>query len=727
MKKKIYRLLALVLVLSALLSTLTTAANPDDYIIPDDWSHDALVFAVENDILRGNEDGDLLPYNHITRAEMSAVLVRLLQATEEGDISAFEDVPDNAWYYKELAIAYAAGIFGGTSPSKMSPNAKITREQAVVVLCRAFGIVSANRDAYQSFTDGAQVSDYARDSVSAMKEYGILGGYNDGSFRPRANISRAEVAQLLYKIIDVIADSPEDLPTEGWVLYRGTEPLPDDLTLDGTLILGPSSPTELMPRGWSISGNLVIRTGADTEADLRFIEAGGLVVAPQSGIIQSGFENVCLWGGGSTYTGDVSRLTVMGGNHIFKGGSEILDIRGGNLVHTGPTTEVSVPKNATLSLRGDCETVALASGAAMYLYGDCKDVTMSDNAKMSLFGNGGNITMSGNTVMTVNGSCKNVTMAGGAKLTVNGACGDVTMSDRTTLILNGDGGHIVINGSDAHVTVNGTALSITVNGEDSVIDGKGRVKELIVDGRNTQNTLAYDTLTDLWAVKQAEYDNALKTVQTMRVPCPAEKNTALYETQSLTGWICDIPKGTVVYNEWHPAGNVFYVSLADGRKGWVHRWDFYIPDDVVTTDGTLDYSEMTKEGFVDKMGYDSKTDYLVWVSRYTQKVIVYKGSKGNWDVIKTFPCSSGENNTPTPEGIFEIYNHTWRWYFDYYYVDDVSIFNGGHAFHTILMSYNGGVYDDRVGIPLSHGCVRMLPDDCNYIYNLPSGTRVVIY
>ena len=213
--------------------------------------------------------------------------------------------------------------------------------------------------------------------------------------------------------------------------------------------------------------------------------------------------------------------------------------------------------------------------------------------------------------------------------------------------------------------------------------------------------------------------------------CDVLRDTFLCRNRDLTGYMVKLPKGAVVYNEWHPAGDVFYVSYTDENgktwKGWTDRWACYIPDDTITTDGTLDYSDAVKEGFVDLMGYDSKTEYMIWVSRYTQKVIVFQGSKGNWRVIETFQCSSGENNTPTPEGIYEIYSRTGRWNFDYYYVDDVSIFSGGHAFHSILMNYNGTVNDGRVGIPLSHGCIRMLPDDCLYIYNLPMGTRVVVY
>ena len=660
MKKRFPRLLALLVAVSTLLSLAVSAADPDEYDIPDDWSHDALVFAVENDVLRGDENQNLNPQNKITRAEMAAVLVRLLGATQTGSLSAFTDVDPTAWYCAELGTAYACGIFGGVSETQMMPGAPITREQAVVVLCRAFGIVSDDREAYTEFSDAASVSAYARDSVSAMRTLGLANGYEDGSFRPLAYITRAEIAQLLYNILDCIADSPEELPESGTVLYRGTQALPAELKLDGTLILGQAMPAKFTPEDWSVNGTLVVRTGKGTNADLTNVKAAELVCAPLSGSVQATADKVRLWGVSSQFVGNAKELTVCGGTHSFAGTSDALTLRAGSLAHVG----------------------------------DTGDIVMSDGTTLQLYGNGGSITLRGGTI----------------------------------LLLHGNAGNIAANGRNVHLTIDGSVGDIDLPEPYATVDGAGRAKTITIHQDHCTVTLACDTLRDLWYESyQKEHDAALDTVKTMRVACDVTRDTQIYRYQNLTGYIRDLPKGTVVYNEWHPAGDVFYVSLEDGTKGWVPRWDCYIPDDTITTDGELDYSKPTKEGFVDLMNYDSKTDYLVWVSRYTQKVIVFTGKQGDWELIKTFPCSSGANNTPTPEGIFEIYDRTWRWNFNYYYVNNVSIFNGGHAFHSILIGYNGAVYDDRVGIPLSHGCIRMLPDDCKYIYGLPMGTRVIIY
>lgn len=641
MKERLFRFLALALVLS-LLSLGAAAANPDEYDIPDGWSHDALVFAVENDILRGDQHQNLNPQKNITRAEMAAVLVRLLGASGEGNLSVFPDVDSDAWYYAELSAACAAGIFSG-SDGKMLPNSPITREQAAVVLCRAFGIVSDKRSAYTAFSDSKKISAYARDSVSALYEQELMRGYEDGSLRPQAAITRAEIAQLLYNIIDCIADTPEEIPAGGTVLYRGKQALPDELKLDGTLILAQAAPTDFAPTGWEISEALVVRTGKATNADLTKVSVRKLVCAPLGGTVSGAADHVFLWGISSSYTGSAKQLTISGGEHTFTGSSETLEVRAGSLTHQG--------------------------------------------------------------------SAKAVTMDGG-----------------TSLVLNGGADTAEIGGIGVHLTASGKIGAVNVNGKNATLDGAGSVGTLTINAEGCTVKLTCDTVKDVWyETYQKEHDAALKTVQTMRVACTVQRATAIYKNQNLTGYLRSLPVGTTVYNEWHPSGNAFFVSLEDGTKGWVPRWDCYIPDDTVTTDGSLDYSKATKEGFVDLRGYSSKTDYLVWVSRYTQKVVVYQGKKGDWEVIRTFPCSSGANNTPTPEGIYDINGRTWRWNFDYYYVNNVSIFSGGHAFHTILIDYGGSIYDGRVGIPLSHGCVRMLPEDCRYIYNLPMRTTVIVY
>ena len=310
--------------------------------------------------------------------------------------------------------------------------------------------------------------------------------------------------------------------------------------------------------------------------------------------------------------------------------------------------------------------------------------------------------------------------------TAAGTYGEVTVR-AGALTVNGDLGTASC-GLSTHLTLSGSADKISVDGKYVTLDGKGRAKLIVINGGDYSITLAYDELDDAWFREyQKDHDNALSTVKTQVIPCPVEKDTAMYTTQGGTK-IRDLPAGTIIYNEFHPAGTWFYASCADGTKGWVPRWDCYIPDDPPgATDGSYDYSKATKEGFVDLKGYSSKTGYLAWISRYTQKVIVFTGTQGDWEVIKTFPCSSGANNCPTPSGVFAIYAHDGGWNFDNYYVTTVTLFNGDMAFHSILYKYSGGTYDAELGYPKSHGCIRMNPEDAAYMQDLPIGTTVVVY
>lgn len=606
--------------------TEVTEEKPFEYEYPNDWSRPALVFAVENKVLAGDENHNLNPEKNITRAEMAAVLVRLLGATEECDLSAYTDVEAGAWYCKELSVAVNAGIFGGVSPTSMQPNNPITREQAIVVLSRAFGITDINRSAYKNFSDGDRISDYARDALSAMKTQGLANGYPDGSFHPQGSITRAEVAQLLFNLFDCIADEPADIPASGWVLYRGSDPLPATLKLDGTLILGQAIDPEITATDWSVSGSLMIRSGKNTKANLSGLKTSRLVCAPLSGTVTGTAQEVYLRGAGCTFNGNAYRMICVDGTHTATGDYSAADLRGGHL-------------------------------------------------------------------------------------TVNGNPGSVSCGKNTHLTLN-----------------SGKADSISVDGRYVTLDGTGSAKLITINAGNFDIKLPCDKLDDEWyQTYLKEHDNALNTVKTQVVPCTVEKDTALYQYQG-GGWIRNLPKGTIVYNEFHPAGTWFYVRCTDGTYGWVPRWDCYIPDDPPgATNGSLDYSDATKEGFVDLRGYSSKTNYLVWVSRYTQKVIVFTGSKENWKVYKTFPCASGANNCPTPVSVTEIYLSGDHWNFDNYYVTNVTLFNSDIAFHSILFNYDGSVFDGTLGYPASHGCIRMTLADSAFMETLPIGTTVVVY
>lgn len=146
----------------------------------------------------------------------------------------------------------------------------------------------------------------------------------------------------------------------------------------------------------------------------------------------------------------------------------------------------------------------------------------------------------------------------------------------------------------------------------------------------------------------------------------------------------------------------------------------------------IDYSTETKTNFVNGNGYSSKTGYLLWANLHTQKVNVFTGSKGNWTLIKTMRIGSGARGTSTPVGVTYITQKQGSgWTTSTYTVKPVMRFypGSGYAFHSVLY-YSGTtkIKDGRVGFPISHGCLRMLPADIQWLYNtIPVNTTVVIY
>lgn len=144
-----------------------------------------------------------------------------------------------------------------------------------------------------------------------------------------------------------------------------------------------------------------------------------------------------------------------------------------------------------------------------------------------------------------------------------------------------------------------------------------------------------------------------------------------------------------------------------------------------------DYLDATKEAFVNSKGYSSKTQYLLWANLATQKVNVFKGSKGNWQLVKAFRMASGARSTPTPQGVTYVTYKQTAWKTSSYVCKPIVRFypGTGYAFHSILYKADeSGIKDGSIGFPVSHGCLRMKPASIQWIYNnIPVNTTVVIY
>lgn len=216
----------------------------------------------------------------------------------------------------------------------------------------------------------------------------------------------------------------------------------------------------------------------------------------------------------------------------------------------------------------------------------------------------------------------------------------------------------------------------------------------------------------------------------------------------------DLPKNHWAFPAVMEAATTHDFTPSDTGEAWRNYWhdvsgtvDWENSDSVVTAakitnvisstysgnfthDYNWDYSTGLKEAFVNGYGYASDTSYLAWVSLQNQKVYLFYGSKGNWQLYKTFICASGKPTTPTPVCLTRVTGFDAKWYFQHYVCSPVVRFkpNTGYAFHSRLYNYDGSFYDDSIGWPVSEGCIRMLDSDINFLYqNLPLGSAVLVY
>lgn len=126
--------------------------------------------------------------------------------------------------------------------------------------------------------------------------------------------------------------------------------------------------------------------------------------------------------------------------------------------------------------------------------------------------------------------------------------------------------------------------------------------------------------------------------------------------------------------------------------------------------------------------YSSSTDYLLLVDTNTCKTGIFTWNGSMWDYLCYWPCSPGAPSSPTVKGVFTVQAKGYSFYafgsLQYYYTQ----FYGDYLFHSITYNLDGSIQDGRLGMQLSHGCVRLDTSQAKWIYdNIPAGTTVVIY
>ncbi|MBR5155196.1 MAG: S-layer homology domain-containing protein [Clostridia bacterium] len=281
------KILALVLVCLFTFQAAVFAADFKD--MPNDWSTSALEAAVANGLLTGS-GGYIKASDNMTRAEMATIMVRACGATREIDISGYTDVKADDWFYTSMARAVAMGAFTG-SDNKLNPSNPITRQEAFLVLSRVFGLsagATVDESVLDAFKDKDKIADWAKEGVASIVAKGYVAG-NDGYINPLNNISRAEFAVVMDRLIKYYIDEPqESFPTDGNIMIRANGVNLSNLKTDKMVVIGDAvSDESITIENAELSDMLVVRGG-------KKISAGGTydaIVVLLPGVTVSGGTN----------------------------------------------------------------------------------------------------------------------------------------------------------------------------------------------------------------------------------------------------------------------------------------------------------------------------------------------------------------------------------------------------------------------------------------------------
>lgn len=286
-----------------LLSTNAFAAVPSDFSdFPTDWSAPAMTHAVQNGLLNGS-DGKILPKGLLTRAQMATMVNRAFASSAKASLTGFTDMVPGVWHYDEMAKSVQMGAFQGAN-GKLSPNDPITREQAFAVLARAFGLADGKASSLDKFSDGAQVSSWARGAVAALVEQGYVTGA-DGALNPQSYITRAEFAQVMDALVAAYADQDlKDQTVEGNLILRSNNTL-ENVTVKGELILADGVSAASL-KNVTVTGRLVVRGGTDGVKLTKSTAKGGIRLANPNGTPKLTIDGKAYGPNGTTNGGNTS-------------------------------------------------------------------------------------------------------------------------------------------------------------------------------------------------------------------------------------------------------------------------------------------------------------------------------------------------------------------------------------------------------------------------------------
>lgn len=169
---------------------------------PNGWYRRYVEYMLEKGYMNGMGGNTFAPNGNVTRAQLVTILYRIAGSPRvAGMNNPFDDVAKGTWYTDAVVWAAENGIVNGVTASAFAPNNNITREQLATILYRYHGGLKPLNNNLYSFKDREAISSYARDAMNWAVGEGILNG-SDGLLLPSASATRVQTAAMLTRYLE---------------------------------------------------------------------------------------------------------------------------------------------------------------------------------------------------------------------------------------------------------------------------------------------------------------------------------------------------------------------------------------------------------------------------------------------------------------------------------------------------------------------------------------------
>ena len=167
------------------------------------WAYSYIMSLYKDNIISGSGNGNFEPERSILREEFLKLLLSAMDIKyDDAKGNIFTDVNDNDWFAPVIAKAYEIGLINGLPDGSFGAGQTITRQDMAVLAKRMCDIndVKLTENSKAALADFDSVSDYAKESVQALADAGIICGDENGRFAPEGTALREQAAKIIYQL-----------------------------------------------------------------------------------------------------------------------------------------------------------------------------------------------------------------------------------------------------------------------------------------------------------------------------------------------------------------------------------------------------------------------------------------------------------------------------------------------------------------------------------------------